>query len=147
MTLFGIRVVPFLLILSAIPANAAAQDAPWTSVLRGSWVRTGPPAAGDVTLAANRSTARIVVSDDESTAVHQAAEFLAGDIEKISGHRPEIGTASAASLSNIHLVTLGHAAIPDAVDVRAVQGQWEIYLIVTADRDVWLIGSNSRGTA
>ena len=147
MTLFRIRVVPFLLTLSAILANAAAQDAPWTAVLRGSWVRTGPTAPGDVTLAADRSSARIVVSNDESTAVHQAAEFLAGDIEKISGHRPQIGNASADGLPNIHLVTLGHSAIPNAVDIRAVQGQWESYRIVTADHDVWLIGSTSRGTA
>jgi hypothetical protein len=69
---------------------ASAQTAPWTGPLRGSWVQTGPVAAGDVTLAGRGVASRIVVADDENTAVRQAAEFLAGDIEKISGYRPAV---------------------------------------------------------
>jgi len=119
-----------------------AQTSLWTGVVRGSWVQTGAPAAGDVTLA----SAQIVIAGDENTAVHQAAQFLAGDIEKISGHRPPIvGVAGAGA--NIHLVTAGHAGIPASVNAGALSGQWESYRIVTEGRDVWLVGSNPRGTA
>jgi hypothetical protein len=124
-----------------------AQTTPWTSVLRGSWVRTGPSAAGDVTLASKEAVSQIVVADDENAAVHQAAEFLAGDIEKISGYKPAIVKTATDDKVNIRLVTLGHGNIPSAVDTRGMQGQWESYRVVTEDRNVWLVGSNPRGTA
>lgn len=110
-------------------------------MLRGSWVQTATPAAGDVAL----TGLPIVVAADENSAVHQAAAFLAGDIQKISGHRPRI--VSESSGPAIHLVTFGHAGIPAAVNAVALQGQWESYRIVTLGRDVWLVGSNPRGAA
>ncbi len=127
--------------------SAAAQNAPWTSPVRGSWVQKGSPAAGDITLAAKDSVSQIVVSDDENTAVHQAAEFLAGDIAKISGYRPAIVKSATGSNVNIRLVTLGHGQTPASVNAGAMQGQWESYRVVTDGRDVWLVGSNPRGTA
>src|SRR5262245_62837495 len=89
-------------------ALASAQTGPWTDTLRGSWVHNGPARAGDVTLAGRDRTAQIVVGDSESSAVRQAAEFLAVDIEKISGHRPEILKTPAAGSAAIRLVTLGN---------------------------------------
>jgi hypothetical protein len=100
-----------------------------------------------VTLAGKGAPSRIVVSDDENAAVRQAAEFLAGDIEKISGYRPAVAKTPGGDGANIRLVTLGHGELPAAIDARAMQGQWESYRIVTAGRDVWLAGSNPRGTA
>jgi hypothetical protein len=123
--------------------SASAQTPPWTAVLRGSWVQTGPATSGDVTLSASP----IVVADEENAAVHQAAEFLAGDIEKISGHRPQIVNTPPAGRGSVRLITLGRGPISSALDVRAIQGQWESYRIVTSGRDVWLVGSNPRGTA
>ena len=114
--------------------GAFAQTAPWTGPLRGSWVQTGAPAQGDVTLAATDRTADIVVADDENSAVHQAAEFLAGDIEKISGHRPSIVDSAGGGRPAIHLVTLGHGTIPAAMNAGAMQGQWESYRIVDRRR-------------
>jgi hypothetical protein len=123
-----------------------AQSAPWTSVVRGSWVQTGAAAAGDITLASPTQVARIVIGDNENSAVHQAATFLAGDIEKISGHKPVIANQPGAGV-NIHLITVGNGQIPAAVNAASLQGQWESYRIVTLGRDVWLVGSNPRGTA
>jgi len=143
MTLPGIRTIScFLLALCA-----SAQTAPWTTPLRGSWVQTGPAATGDVTLAAKDSASEIVVGDGENAAVHQAAEFLAGDIEKISGYRPPVVKTPGGDRVAIRLVTLGHGDVPATVDTAAMQGQWESYRIVTAGRTVWLVGSNPRGTA
>ena len=87
MTLRRILTIPYsLLALFALASSlASAQTAPWTIPLRGSWVQTGSPAQGDVILAGKDGASEVVVSDDENSAVHQAAEFLAGDIEKISG--------------------------------------------------------------
>lgn len=128
--------------------SAAAQPVPWTSLVRGSWVQKGSPGSGDVTLAAKGNVSQIVVSDDENAAVHQAAEFLAGDIAKISGYRPAIAkSGTGGNVSVIHLVTLGHGQIPPSVNAGGMQGQWESYRIVTEGRDVWLAGSNPRGTA
>ena len=155
MTQRRIRITPyfliipcFLLALCALTSSLAiAQTAPWTISLRGSWVQTGPPAQGDVTLAGGDRASEVVVSDDENAAVHQAAEFLAGDIEKISGYRPPVVKAPSGDRVSLRLVTLGHGDVPAAIDAGAMQGQWESYRIVTAGRAVWLVGSNPRGTA
>ncbi len=124
-----------------------AQDAPWTATLRGSWVQTGAAAQGDVVLAAPNAVCQIVVADSENSAVHQAAEFLAGDIEKISGHKPPIVNAPGAGQVAIRMATLGQPGIPAAVNAAAMQGQWESYRIATNENVVWLVGSNPRGTA
>ena len=144
MSALRIRTLP--LILCAASA-AFAQSARWTALLRGSWVAAGPAAPGDVTLAAPGHVAEIVVAADENTAVRQAAEFLAGDIEKISGYRPAVGAVAEPGRVHIRLLTLGHGEPPSAVDTRGMAGQWESYRIATAGGDVWLIGSNPRGTA
>src|ERR1035438_7066718 len=90
MTAHRMRTIPYLLLVlyAFSTSRVSAQTAPWTTPLRGSWVQTGPAAQGDIVLAAHDGTSQIVVGDDENAAVRQAAEFLAGDIEKISGHRP-----------------------------------------------------------
>jgi hypothetical protein len=124
-------------------AHALAQPAPWTAPLRGSWVQTGTPTPGDVTL----TGVEIVVVGDENSAVHQAAAFLAGDIEKISGVKPPIVQTATAGRPSIRLVTVGHGQIPAAVNAAALQGQWESYRIVTDGSTVWLAGANPRGTA
>ena len=123
-----------------------SQTAPWTSTLRGSWVQIQTPAQGDVTLAAAGAVCQIVVAGDENAAVHQAAEFLAGDIEKISGRKPAIVTTPSGAGVSIRLVTLGHGQIPAAVNAAPLQGQWESYRIATLGNTVWLVGANPRGT-
>jgi hypothetical protein len=134
--------------LFALTMAASAQNAPWSTPLRGSWVQTGEAASGDVTLASGAGVADIVVADGEASCVKQAAEFLAGDIERISGRRPPIVTAPTTNHVSIRLVTLGRGdAPPAAVNASAIQGQWESYRIVTQPNAVWLVGSNPRGTA
>jgi hypothetical protein len=100
-----------------------------------------------VILAGKDHAGEIVVSDQENSAVHQAAEFLAGDIERISGYKPPVVKSPGADRVAIRLVTMGHGEVPVAIDAAAMQGQWESYRIVTAGSTVWLVGSNPRGTA
>jgi hypothetical protein len=137
------RMIPCYL----VALSAFAQNAPWTSTVRGSWVQTGSAAGDDVTIAARDGVGQIVVGDDENLAVHQAAGFLAGDIEKISGYKPALVKTGSDDKVNIRLVTLGHGPVPAAVNATALAGQWESYRVVTEGRNVWLVGSNSRGTA
>jgi hypothetical protein len=124
-----------------------AQTGPWTSILRGSWVQSGAPATGDITLANNAAVCQIVVGDDEGSNVRQAAEFLAGDIEKINGRKPRVVSQADGGGVTIRLVTAGHSGIPAEVSAGAIAGQWESYRIVTTGGAVWLVGSNERGTA
>jgi len=107
----------------------------------------GPAAPGDVLLASGSSGAEIVVGAAENLNVRQAATFLAGDIEAISGYRPLIVTAPSAGKTSIRLVTVGNGPLPSAIDVSTLRGQWENYRVITAPATVWLVGSNPRGTA
>jgi hypothetical protein len=139
--------VAALAAIALATTGANAQTDPWSAPVRGTWVQTGHPGSGDVVLASGDSGAEIVVGPTEQLNVRQAATFLAGDIEKISGYRPPIVDAPTAGRASIRLVTLGQGAIPREVDTRGMQGQWEAYRVVTTPKTVWLVGSNPRGTA
>jgi len=128
-------------------SHLVAQAVPWSAPVRGTWVQTGPAAAGDVVLAGGGSGAEIVVGKDEPLNVRQAAVFLAGDIERISGFHPALVDTPSTGGASIRLVTLGTLTLPKEVDTRGMQGQWEAYRVVTTPKTVWLVGSNPRGTA
>ena len=145
--MISFRIPRFVFALSVFAATLSAQTAPWTTPLRGSWVQTGRPAPGDIVLARKEGAAEIVVAADENSAVHQAAAFLADDIEKISGQKPSIVKTPGANRIHIRLVTLGHGDIPASIGAAAMQGEWESYRIATQGDTVWLVGSNPRGTA
>src|SRR6516225_7724792 len=85
-----------------------AQD--WSAPVRGSWVRAeGSRQPGDVVLASNGDGCEIVVSGEENSAVKQAAVFVAGDIERISGYRPPIVSTPTGQRVAIRLATLTDA--------------------------------------
>jgi hypothetical protein len=132
-------------LMAAVPLQA--QAVPWSAPLRGSWVQAGRIEKGDVVLARDKDGSEIVVSTEENAAVHQSAEFLAGDIEKISGYRPPVVAEASGKQSAIRLVTLGQGPVPEGIGAKVMQGQWEAYRVLTDGKDVWLVGSNPRGTA
>jgi len=94
-----------LLCLCVFPAFVFAQE--WTVPVRGSWVRAqGSPQTGDIVIVTNgRDGCEIVVGSSEHTAVKQAASFLAGDIEKISGYKPPIVSTPSGSRVAIRFET------------------------------------------
>jgi hypothetical protein len=128
-----------------ITKSALAQS--WTDPLRESWVRQDTVQAGDVTLVDGHSVCQIVISPSENPAVQQAAVFLANDIQKIATTRPTIVSESNADSPKIHLVTLGSFTLPDWMNLDNLKDQWEAFQIKTHNNEVWLIGSNFRGTA
>src|SRR5437870_10092070 len=122
MSRFGKYLGPLALAGWLVPAGGAAQADPWAAPVRGSWVRTGPAARGDVVLASRDSGAEIVVGAAENLNVRQAAVFLAGDIEAISGYRPPIVTTPPPPppprRRSTRPVPLGNATAPPPTPAR-----------------------------
>src|SRR3974377_789257 len=112
------------LLFVLLPVCAWAQTAPWSTTLRGSWVETGS-AQGSVIVAGKSNPSEIVVGGAENSIVRQAAQFLAADLEKISGAKVPIVQTPTTGRSAIRMVTLGNDQIPAAVNTRGMQGQWE----------------------
>lgn len=135
--------VIFLIAMCA--SSAIAQR--WSAPTRGSWVQVRPAQPGDVMLAKGGKGCEIVVPSAENSAVKQAARFLARDIQKISGWLPPIVTKVSGKRAAIHLMTYGDGAAPPAVHSAKLKGLWEAHRVVTSGRDVWLVGSDFRGTA
>ncbi len=103
---------------------------------RGSWVETSPGQTGGVVLVRDRaSKLTIVVPPSEKPNVHQAAEFLAGDIGRISGVRPSIEPAHPFGATTI------------SVRTRSDSAEWESYDVRTVPGGIEITGSNPRGTA
>src|SRR5215471_9736368 len=136
-----------LLGVAALSTSALGQE--WTGSVRGSWVRAEERAQpGDVVLAAAADGCEIVVGAKEDSAVRQAAVFLAGDIQKISGNKPAIVPDPSGMRVAIHLVTLTDSvSVPQGIAKQDLMGKWEAYQVLTTGKAVWLAGSNSRGTA
>ncbi len=126
-------------------SSAAAQE--WSQPVRGSWVADGAAQAGDISLADRNAGCEIIVTEKENSAVKQAAAFLAGDIEKISGYKPPIIATPSGRRVAIHLVTLGNGDVPARIAQAKLRGRWEAYQILTSGNAVWLVGANFRGTA
>jgi hypothetical protein len=135
------------LLYFATASHAQINNASWTAPLRGTWVQDSKPVAKDVTLVGKGKACEIVVSNDEDSAVKQAALFLAGDIEKICGVKPNIVAAPSKDVVRIRLVTLDKGNVPSEIKAASLKGQWESYRIVTSKQEVWLVGSDFRGTA
>jgi hypothetical protein len=137
-----------LIACGVLAPRGVAQE--WQGRVRGSWLREGPAQAGDVTLASPAAGAcEIVVAPAEHSAVKQAASFLTADIERISGKKPAIvEKPTGAGRVAIHLATVGGGVtLPQTIDEAKLHGLWEAYRIVAEGNDVWLVGSDFRGTA
>lgn len=132
------------------PGNSSGSITPAASAIgtrRGSWVANpGSPANGNVPLVTPAAKGTVVIPDDAHSAVKQAASFLAADIEKISGYKPDIVNSAPANNVAIHLATIGDTGIPTAI-IEKLNNKHEAYIIKTGSNEVWLVGSDFRGTA
>ncbi|MDQ3753455.1 MAG: glycosyl hydrolase 115 family protein, partial [Acidobacteriota bacterium] len=141
-TLMGVVCLVWIGILLG---TAGAQE--WSPQVRGSWVATVGVQAGDVILADRNAGCEIVISEKEHSAVKQAAAFLAADIEKISGFKPQVVSTTSGQRVAIHLVTVGNGGVPRQIAQAKLRGHWEAHQILTSENAVWLVGANFRGTA
>lgn len=144
---FSSNALQILFLIFLPVAEVYSQDLPWSVPLRGSWVQAGQPGKKDIVLVDKEKTCTIVVGNNESSAVKQAAAFLASDIEKISGKRPPVMPEAGKRDICIRLATVGNGEIPDNNDTKIMKGQWESYRVITSGHTVWLIGSDALGTA
>ncbi len=139
-----IRILAMLLIELMLCGVANAQQ--WMIMPARGWRMRTLVIPNDVVLVDSDTVCDIVVAGTENSAVKQAATFLAGDIEKISGRRPQILSkrrdhvsitlqTAASGQEQIHWI---YSFSPDA---------WEAYDIRTSKDEVKLYGSDCRGTA
>ena len=109
------------------------------------------------------SQAAIYTDANDFTVVQITAGMLADDVERLTGLRPL--TASAKSVKKLPkgaavvAGTIGHSRLIDglvkqkAIDVSAIEGKWESYIITTVPRPkdagmlLVIAGSDRRGTA
>jgi hypothetical protein len=112
--------------LEAVPASGPT----WVS-------ERGSP--GDFPLVSTGRAAAIVVDPEDFKVVSIAAHDLAADIERVTGQKPELRESEKGLASPAVIIgTLGHSRLIDAlaaagkIDVAAVRGRWETFVIATA---------------
>ncbi len=140
----------FLILLAAVRLGAAPG-----------LLRDGPPQPGDFELVTGGRAAGILVDPDDFKVVSIAAHDLAMDIERVAGQKPAV-QAGPGGLTpyTVFVGTLGRSRVIDALvsagklDVAALRGRWETFLIATvADpvpgvkQGLVITGSDRRGTA
>ena len=103
-------------------------------------------------IAAGGKAAPIYVDPADQPGVLRAVTSLAGDIANVSGARPKVVQKVKAPKGAILVGTLGSSKLIDQLvdagklDVSAINGKWEAYIIQTVDGNLVIAGSDRRGT-
>lgn len=118
------------------------------------------PSAGAVIIAQGGRTAPLFVDGQDWPGVIRAAGDLQADIERVTGHRPDLTSSGAPRGTDVIIAgTIGKSRLIDRlvsarkIDVAKVTGRWEAYLIQAVDsplpgvsRALVIAGSDKRGT-
>ncbi|MFD3002355.1 glycosyl hydrolase 115 family protein [Pontibacter toksunensis] len=113
------------------------------------------------TIVNETASATILYDTLDNVLVKRSAEFLASDIEKVSGKRPNIAYSDNSLKGNIIIVaTIGNNRLVDKLiaekklNVDAIRGQWERYIVQTiknpfpgVKQALVIVGSDRRGAA
>ena len=97
-------------------------------------------------------TATIVLSEDEYPAVIRAAKDLGEDVKRVTGTASPVGTDGQARPGAILVGTVGKSVLIDnlvkenKLNVDAIKGKWETYLIQVSKDTLVIAGSDKRGT-
>ena len=121
------------------------------------------PRKGWFPLADKSQASRIFLDETDFTVVKTAARLLSDDVEYVAGIRPEIRNMECWSETDgfpaVIAGTVGHSRLIDdmvergVIDVSAIQGKWESYMISTVKLPqesapvLVVAGSDRRGTA
>lgn len=115
------------------------------------YVRYGQSA--DAFCIANEGKATtICVAPEDWKGVIRAAHDLADDIHKVSDATPRFVQSNSRPHSSIVIGTIGKSPLIDQLvsegklDVSAIKGQWESFLIQTVEDNLIIAGSDKRGT-
>ncbi len=115
--------------------------------------------AGDFALIEAGVPARILVDPAADSAVHRVATSLAGDLERVSGLRPEVLADPKASGGPVVVIgVLGDSPMIDGLvaagrlDLAGIEGAWEAHTLAVVDapwpgvpRALVIAGSDRRG--
>ena len=102
-------------------------------------------------IADGEKVAPVVVSEDDWPGVARAAGDLCDDVERVVGQRPTLSHRLDGD-GCIVVGTIGDSPLVDSLiqigklDVTAVKGQWESYVIEQVDGNLVIAGSDRRGT-
>lgn len=140
----------FLLIISGgiakgQPVNKANPASLYTYV-------THNAAAKAFRIAADGYTTSIYVDPDDWKGVARAAGDLGDDVRKVTGTAAKIIEDKKLGPNSIIVGTIGKSSIIDQliaekkIDVSAIKGKWESFLIQTVDDHLVIAGSDKRGT-
>jgi len=108
------------------------------------------PSAGSFPVARGGSAASVFVEPGDWAGVVRAAGDLRADIERVTGAKSAALTSEAPGA--ILIGTLGKSPAIDRLvkagklDVAAISGQWEAFVIQTVGNNLVIAGSDKRGT-
>jgi hypothetical protein len=103
-------------------------------------------------IAEDGKTATIVLSEEDHPAVIRAAKDLSEDVKRVTGTASPVETDGAARPGAIMVGTVGKSPLIDALveenklNVDAIEGKWESYLIQVNKDSLVIAGSDKRGT-
>ncbi len=125
------------------------------------WVHETPSQPADFPLVQERQAAVVLVSAEDHAVARVAATDFAADVERVTGLHPIVSAEPLPAGGPVVLIgTLGRNPIIDnlaargRLDVSALRGAWESFIITTIDAPVpgvpsalVIVGSDRRGTA
>ncbi|MFS2016031.1 glycosyl hydrolase 115 family protein [Massilia sp. CT11-108] len=147
--------IAFVLVLSLGTPWACAAP----SLGLGVQLVSATPSANSIPLVSDGNAAPLYVDKADHWGVMRAATDLQGDIDKVTGAKPALSTATANTRTAVIIGTLGHSTLVDALvsagklDVKAIRGKWESFVIANVanpmpgvERALVIAGSDKRGT-
>ena len=109
--------------------------------------------SGGFALVHEGKAAAVCVSPKESLLVRKVAGLFADDVQRVSGMRPEVRLTASGVASSVIIATIGHNAYVDKLvrqgklDVSAIKGGWEQFVVKVVDGRLLIVGSDRRGAA
>ncbi|WP_377161743.1 glycosyl hydrolase 115 family protein [Mucilaginibacter terrae] len=107
---------------------------------------------GAFKISASGVSTRICIDADDWKGVTRAANDLSDDIGKVTGKASALVTGTKPLAGAILVGTIGKSKIIDGliasgkIDVSAVKGKWESFVIQTVGSNLVIAGSDKRGT-
>ena len=108
---------------------------------------------GGFKIADYNKSAPIFIDNDEWEGVIIAAENLSSDIFKVTGKKPDFNNLEKLQNNKgIIIGTIGKSNLIDSlisineIDITSIENKWESYIIKTIGENLFVIGSDKRGT-
>lgn len=111
-------------------------------------------------LADQHTVVDIIYDESDEILVRRSAEFLADDIEKVTGRKPILYTnhdkegGQLVIVGSVESTFIQDLVEAEKIDIAEIEGQWERYIIQTVlnpfpdvDEALVIVGSDKRGAA